>query len=289
MLTNGKLKIAIQKKGRLFDDSVELLQAIGLEFDAKSRQLFSLCKNLPIEIIFLRDDDIPEYVQDGVCQLGIVGQNEIAERSANVVETRRLGFSQCRLSIAAPEGRSYASARDLEGTRIATSYPTVLQNFITEKGISASAVEISGSVEICPALGVSDFICDLVSTGTTLKNNRLVEVDEVMKSEAVIIQTTTVLSTEKQALVNKLLARVDAYLTARDSKYLMLNIKKTSLDAAVAILPSLNTPTILPLSDPSMVSLHSVIQKRDAWNLAEQLQAAGAEGILISDIEKVLI
>jgi ATP phosphoribosyltransferase len=289
MLTNGKLKIAIQKKGRLFDDSVELLQAIGLEFDAKSRQLFSLCKNLPIEIIFLRDDDIPEYVQDGVCQLGIVGQNEVSERSANVVETRRLGFSQCRLSIAAPEGRSYASARDLEGSRIATSYPTVLQNFLTEKGISASAVEISGSVEICPALGVSDFICDLVSTGTTLKNNRLVEVDEVMKSEAVIIQTTTALLPEKQALVNKLLARVDAYLTARDSKYLMLNIKKTSLDAAVAILPSLNTPTILPLSDPSMVSLHSVIQKRDAWNLAEQLQAAGAEGILISDIEKVLI
>lgn len=289
MLRNGKLKIAVQKKGRLSDQSINLLQSIGLDFDASSRQLFSLCRNLPIEIIFLRDDDIPEYVQDGICQLGIVGLNEIEERNANVQKPIDLEFSKCRLSIAAPETVEWTSVKDLQGKKIATSYPFVTKQFLSQNKIDAEVIYISGSVEICPSLGVSDYICDLVSTGSTLRKNKLVETERILESSAFLIQTKKEITTEKQDLIDKLMTRIVAFLRAENSKYLRLNVSKKKMDSVIELLPGLNNPTILPLSDPNMVSVHAVISKNGSWELMESLKENGAEGILLSSIEKVLL
>lgn len=282
------LKIAVQGKGRLHDKSVELLRSIGLEFDASSRRLYSLCRALPIEIIYLRDDDIPEYVQDGVCHIGIVGLNEVLETGADVDIIRRLNFSKCRLSIAAPINSGIQTITDLDGKRIATSYPNVLTRFLKEHDVTAEPVSINGSVEICPSLGVADAIFDLVSTGTTLEMNHLDEIHTVLKSEAVWIGNRNIENSEALDLLNKLNARIDAHLIAVQSKYLALNIPTDQLEAVVEVLPALNAPTILPLRDQSMVAVHTVIRKEGSWELVEQLRDIGATGILISEIEKVM-
>ncbi|MCB0278546.1 MAG: ATP phosphoribosyltransferase [Calditrichaeota bacterium] len=288
MLTNGRLKIAIQKNGRLSEESHALLRGIGLDYDTRSRQLFALCRKLPVEIIFLRDDDIPEYVQDGICQLGIVGQNQVAETSADVDERLQLDFGKCRLSLAVKTDSSYSYVADLNGKKIATSYPTILRSYLAKENCDAELITINGSVEVCPALGVADAIADLVSTGTTLKNNQLRVIADIFKSQSVLISSRRNLNANQSQLIEKLVCRIKAYTNAQSSKYIMMNVKKQQLSTILKLLPSLQAPTIVPLGDEKSVAVHSVISRRDTWELAENLQANGASGILITNIEKLL-
>jgi ATP phosphoribosyltransferase len=288
MLLNGKLKIAVQKSGRLFEESITILKSIGLDFNEKSNKLFALVKNYPIEIIFLRDDDIPEYVQDGICQLGMVGYNEILEKKVDIDLLIPLNFGQCKLSIAKPIGSEINSIEDLEGKRIASSYPVVLKDYLAKKGIKCKIIEISGSVEICPSLDVADAIADLVSTGSTLKANQLEILTDIVESEAYLIKSKVDISPELVELIEKLSSRISAYLNAKASKYLMLNCKRSHLNAIISNTPSLETPTILSLSDPNYVSVHSVIPNNNIWNLVENLKDLGASGILITKIENLM-
>ena len=288
MLLNGKLKIAVQKSGRLFEESITILKSIGLDFNEKSNKLFALVKNYPIEIIFLRDDDIPEYVQDGICQLGMVGYNEILEKEVDIDLLIPLNFGQCRLSIAKPINSEIKSVNDLNGKRIASSYPNVLKDYLQKKGLNCKIIEISGSVEICPSLDVADAIADLVSTGSTLKANQLEVLTDIVDSEAYLIRSKTDTSKEIEELIQKLSSRITAYLNAKASKYLMLNCKRSDLNNIISNTPSLETPTILSLSDPNYVSVHSVIPNKDTWNLVENLKELGASGILITKIENLM-
>jgi len=282
------LRLAIQKSGRLSEKSLELLKAAGIRIDNYSRQLLVKAQNFDLEILFIRDDDIPEYVQDGVADIGIVGENEILEarKELNVVE--KLGFGKCRLSIAVPKHFKYESIKDLEGKNIATSYPVILENFLSEKNINASVHKISGAVEITPNINLADAIFDIVSTGSTLVSNGLKEVEEVIKSEAVLVSSKN-LSEPKKALLDQILFRIRSVNLAKNNKYILLNAPNDSLDKITALLPGIKSPTILPLAMEGWSSVHTVIEEDDFWERIENLKNAGAQGILVVPIEKMIV
>lgn len=280
------LKIAIQKSGRLNEKSVELLKNCGLNFENYKSSLISPVSNFPLEILFLRDDDIPEYVQDGIADLGIVGENVIQETEVEVSYLQRLGFGKCSLKIAVPNNNDIQSLTDLNGKAIATTYPVILGKFLKEKGIQSDIRTISGSVEISPGLGLSDAICDLVSTGGTLKSNGLKPFADVMSSEAVLIGSKT---TENHDLVLELIQRIQSVLRAKETKYVVLNVHKDNLDTVIALLPGVKSPSVIPLAEADWVAVHTVIPERDFWNRISQLKQAGAQGILVMPIEKIIL
>ena len=282
------LRIAIQSKGRLNEESLALLQDIGIDVDVPKRKLVSKSQTFPIEALYLRDDDIPRVVAGGTAALGIVGLNEIEERNAGVSVLCRLGFGACRLSLAIPKSESYGGLAWFSGKRIATSYPNILCRFLERNGIDAKVEVITGSVEIAPAVGIADAIFDIVSTGSTLIANGLQEVETVFESEAVLIAKPE-LSDEEQALVNDLLFRIDSETVSRCKKYLLMNLPKASLDEAIRILPAMRSPTVMPLATPEWCSLHSVIDAADLWTKVRQLKAIGAEGILVMDVDKIIL
>lgn len=283
------LKIAVQKKGRLAEPSRQILKSIGLDFEHYEGRLFSPCRNFPLDILFLRDDDIPEYVQDGVTDLGIVGLNVVQEKAAQVVELDPLGFGTCTLSIAVPRNSSFRSVYDLENKRIATSYPRVLKRFLEMKKIKARIIEISGSVEITPSLDVADAICDLVSTGSTLQINELEPIEIVLKSEAFLIANPQSLKEPKRReLTERLRVRLQGNLRARRSKYVMMNAPNEALEEIRKILPGMKSPTVMPLAEEDMVAIHSVVPEEVFWDVMEKLRKTGASDILVVPIEKMV-
>lgn len=279
------LKIAIQKSGRLNEKSVELLKNCGLDFDNYKSSLISGVSNFPLEILFLRDDDIPEYVQDGIADLGIVGENVIQETEVKVSYLQRLGFGKCSLKIAIPNSLHIDDVRELSGKSIATTYPVILGKYLKEKEVNAEIRTISGSVEISPGLGLSDAICDLVSTGGTLKSNGLKPFCNVMSSEAILIGKSGIEANEH---VQELLQRVQSVLRAKETKYVVLNIHKDNLNAAIALLPGVKSPSVVPLAEEGWVAVHTVIPENDFWDRINLLKQAGAQGITVMPIEKII-
>lgn len=289
-MLNGNLKLAIQKKGRLTDKSLLLLRNCGLDIEDYNERLIITSRNFELDILFLRDDDIPEYVQDGVADIGIVGEDVLYERKSEVKIIRKLGYGRCKLALAIPESKEIKNLEEFNGQRIATSYPNILKSFLEKNKINADVVEISGSVEIAPSLGVADYICDLVSTGNTLKLNKLKKSFEVFSSEAVLIACNIISADkEKMEILNNLLVRIDSALKAKSSKYLMMNAPKSSLDEIKNILPSLKSPTILPLADDTMVAVHAVIPADKFWTIHNKLKDAGASGILLLPIDNMIV
>jgi len=284
----GNLKIAVQKKGRLYDGSMSLLKECGIDVSNGNNQLRVQAANFPLEVFFLRDDDIPEYVQDAVVDIGFVGENVTAEKNKNVELIEKLDFGKCRLSIAIPKSGSIRSMSDLDNKKIATSYPLLLTNYLKEKKINATVQEISGSVEIAPRIGLADAICDLVSSGSTLFSNELTELETVLRSEAVLISNKN-LTAEKRTQLDKLLFRIRAVKKAKNNKYVLLNAPNEKLNEIIQLLPGMKSPTILPLAEPGWSSVHSVISENDFWNVIEGLKTNGAQGILIVPIEKMII
>ena len=282
-----KLKIAIQKSGRLHEDSMRLLKECGIDISNGGNKLKSTAANFPLEVYFLRDDDIPQYVEDAVADLGIVGENVVYEKQKEVEVMEQLGFGKCRLSIALPRNEEYGK-KSLDGKKIATSYPNLLQKYLTENNISAEIHEISGSVEIAPGIGLADAICDLVSSGSTLLTNGLKEAETILNSQAVLVRNTH-LSDEKQKLLERLLFRIRAVKKAKNNKYILLNAPDEKLQQIISLLPGMKSPTVLPLAEPGWHSVHSVIDENDFWNIIEQLKDAGAQGILVVPIEKMII
>lgn len=282
------LRIAIQSKGRLNEESLSLLQDIGIEVDAPKRKLLSKSQTFPLEALYLRDDDIPHVVAGGTATLGIVGLNELEERGADVDILARLGFGACRLSLAVPKGEDYDGPSWFCGRRIATSYPNILRKYLDDKGIDAKIEVITGSVEIGPAIGIADAIFDIVSSGSTLIANGLKEVETVFESEAVLIARKD-LDAEERTLIDDLLFRIESETVSRGKKYLLMNIPKASLDEAIRILPAMRSPTVMPLASPDWCSLHSVVNTADLWSKVRQLKAIGAEGILVMDVDKIIL
>jgi len=283
-----KLKIAIQKSGRLYEDSVQLLQECGIGLSNGFNQLRAEAANFPLEALFLRDDDIPQYVADGVADIGIAGENVVLEKDRQVGITERLGFARCRLSIAVPRNADRGDIASLQGKKIATSYPRLLRRYLDAQCITAEIHEISGSVEIAPGIGLADAICDLVSSGSTLFLNGLRETEVVLRSEAVLISSHA-LPPAKAKLLEQLLFRINAVRAARRYKYILLNAPNEKLEAICGILPGMKSPTILPLAQQGWSSLHSVVQEDEFWNITENLKAQGAQGILVVPIEKMIL
>jgi ATP phosphoribosyltransferase len=283
-----KLRIAVQKSGRLSEDSLNLFKECGISVTNGMRKLRSQATNFPLEFLFLRDDDIPGYVADGVADLGIVGENVWYEKNGGLPIAHRLGFSKCRLSIAVPKEASYQGIQDLEGANIATSYPKILGDFLKEQGVSASIHEISGSVEIAPGIGLAGAICDIVSSGSTLFMNGLKEVEKIFSSEAVLIRQPN-LSADKESLLQKLIFRIESVQKGKKNKYILLNAPDKSLDQIIRLLPGMRSPTVLPLAESGWHSVHSVIQEEIFWEVIDQLKEAGAEGILVVPIEKMIM
>ncbi|PWG81690.1 ATP phosphoribosyltransferase [Pararcticibacter amylolyticus] len=280
------LKIAIQKSGRLNEKSVELLKNCGLSFENYKSSLISPVSNFPLEILFLRDDDIPEYVQDGIADLGIVGENVINETEVDVAYLQMLGFGKCSLKLAIPNQCSIKTLSDLNGKSIATSYPVILRKFLEKNFVQADIRTISGSVEISPGLGLSDAICDLVSTGGTLKSNGLTPFADVLHSEAVMIGRKGI---ENDPLIIELIQRVQSVLRAKETKYVVLNIEEKNLDAIKALLPGIKSPTVVPLAEKGWAAVHTVIPEKDFWSKINELKAAGAQGIVVMPIEKIIL
>lgn len=283
------LRIALQKDGRLTDTTIRLLEGIGLQFDNYKRSLMLQCRNFDVELLLIRDDDIPEYVQDGVCDLGFVGGNVTAETGADVTRLRGLEYGICRLSLAARENGDIQTVQDFDGKTIATSYPNLTRSYLEEKGIEARIVTISGAVEIAPRLEVADAICDLVSTGNTLKANGLVEIETIFESETELIRTNKELSLGKKKLIEKLMLRMDGHQQANRSRYIMMNAAEEDVPKIKEIIPSLKSPTVMPLADEGMVAVHTVIPIDRFWEVMEQLKAAGASGIVILPIESMIV
>jgi ATP phosphoribosyltransferase len=282
------LRIAIQTKGRLNEESVALINECGIKLIVGKRQLISAGKNFPIEVLYLRDDDIPETVADGVADAGIVGENEMLEKDKNVSLVKRLGFSKCRLSLAIPKGEDYKGVEWFNGKTVATSYPVILQKFFQEKNIKASVHVITGSVEIAPGIGLADAIFDIVSSGGTLVSNGLKEVELVTPSEAVFISSPTISETKK-AILNELLFRIESVERSRGKKYIMLNVPNGKLLQIIEMLPGMKSPTIMPLAESGWSSVHSVIDEKFFWENISKLKALGAEGILVLPIEKMIM
>ncbi|GAB3196625.1 ATP phosphoribosyltransferase [Pontibacter aydingkolensis] len=281
------LRIAIQKSGRLSEESLKLIKECGISFINSSLKLKTESTNFPLEILYLRDDDIPGYVADGVADIGIVGENVLVEEGMQQLAVESLGFSKCRLSLAVPKADDYSDISDLQGKNIATSYPNLLQAYLDERGVQAHIHTISGSVEIAPSIGLADAICDIVSSGSTLISNGLKEVERVFKSQAVLIANQN-LSMEKRAILDKLLFRIHAVQRAQRAKYILLNAPNDKIETITKLLPGIKSPTIIPLVEEGWSSLHSVVNEDDFWDIIEKLRDAGAEGILVVPIEKMI-
>lgn len=282
------LKIAIQKSGRLYDESVSLLRDCGLKIDNSKDQLKASVRNFDAEVLFLRNSDVPKYLEDGVVDMAIIGENTLIEKEAEVVIHEKLGFSKCRLSLATPKGYNYQSIQDLHGKKIATSYPNTLKGYLAEHNVESKIHLISGSVEIAPNIGLADAICDLVSSGSTLFKNGLEEQDIILKSEAVIAVNKD-LSAKNQELLDQLLFRVRSVMKGRNNKYILMNVPNENIQAVSNVLPVLKSPTVLPLVEEGWSSLHSVISEDDFWNVINELKQLGAEGILVVPIEKMVV
>ena len=283
-----KLKIAVQKSGRLHDDSIRLLKECGIDISNGVNKLKSEASNFPLEVFFLRDDDIPQYVEDAVADVGFVGENVVYEKKKNVEVIEKLGFGKCRLSIAVKRGDIYDDVNFLQGKRIATSYPVLVKEFLEQKGISAEIHEISGSVEIAPGIGLAEAICDLVSSGSTLFMNGLKETETILNSQAVLIKNKQ-LAAPQQEILNKLLFRIQSVKKAKNNKYILLNAPNNKLDEIISLLPGMKSPTVLPLAEEGWSSVHSVLSENEFWHIIEKLKLAGAQGILVVPIEKMII
>lgn len=282
------LRLAIQKSGRLSEDSLTLIKECGIDFNKSDNKLTSKAFNFPIEFLFLRDDDIPGYVEDAVADLGIVGENVLAEKGKVVEVVEQLGFSKCRLSIAVPKDFQYDGIHSLAGKNIATSYPKILGKFLADNKVNADIHEISGSVEIAPNIGLAEGICDLVSSGSTLISNGLKEVEIILQSQAILVANKNI-SAAKRELIDQLLFRIKSVQRAKSSKYILLNAPTQSVDTIIGLLPGVKSPTVMPLAEEGWVSLHSVVKENQFWGIIEKLKAAGAEGILVMPIEKIII
>ena len=283
-----KLKVAIQKSGRLSEKSLELLKECGIKVSNGDRKLKTAAQNFPMEILFLRDDDIPQYVEQGVADIGILGENEVLEKDKNIAIIERLGFGNCRLSLAIPKDDVYDSVSYFQGKKVATSYPKILRRFFLEKKIDADIEEIGGSVEIATSIGLADGIFDIVSTGSTLLMNGLKEIETVLNSEAVLISNKN-LSASKNEILEKLLFRIKAFKNGTSNKYIVLNAPNDSLEKICTLIPGMRSPTILPLANSGWSSVHSVIEEDDFWNVIDALKSYGAEGILVIPIEKMIV
>jgi ATP phosphoribosyltransferase len=283
-----KLKIAVQKSGRLHDDSIALLKAAGIRIENGEDKLLVSAANFPIEVLFLRNSDIPQYLSDGVTDMAIIGSNLVKESEKNIRIIHPLGFSRCRLSLALPRQEDYNGIAWFNNKRIATSYPNSLQSWLTENNLQADIHEISGSVEIAPNIGLADAICDIVSSGSTLFKNGLREVETILKSEAVIVDSGS-LSSEKQAIADDLLFRIKAVLASRNTSYILMNVPNDRIGAVSRILPGMKSPTVMPLVEPGWSSLHSVISDDDSWSIIGKLKENGAEGILVIPIDKMIM
>lgn len=284
----NRLKVAVQKSGRLLDDSLSLLKECGISIDNGRNQLKASARNFPIDVLYLRNGDIPQYVQDGVADIGIIGQNTVVEKEKDIKEALTLGFSKCRLSIATPRQTDYSGPQWLAGKRIATSYPNSLRQYLKSHGITAEIHEISGSVEIAPNIGLADAICDLVSTGSTLFKNNLIEQEVILRSEASIVQNMD-LAPELQQIVDKLVFRIQSVLTARKNKYLLMNARDEAVQDIINVLPGMKSPTVMPLAQSGWSSIHTVISEDRFWDIIDSLKDKGAEGILIVPIQKMIL
>ncbi|MBS1682925.1 MAG: ATP phosphoribosyltransferase [Bacteroidetes bacterium] len=282
------LRIAVQKSGRLQENSLNLLKESGLHFNNGNGRLKTQAENFPVELLFLRDDDIPQYIEDSVADTGIVGANVFVEKQKQNELILPLGFAKCRLSIAVPRYENYRDTYWLQGKNIATSYPNIVKTFLKKNNIEAGIHEISGSVEIAPGIGLADAVCDIVSSGSTLVSNGLKEVETVLESEAVLIASTKLSSTKKQIL-DELIFRLQAVQKAKDNKYILMNCPNVAIEAITKIIPGMKSPTILPLKKEGWSSLHSVVDENDFWKKINQLKSLGAEGILVVPIEKMIV
>ena len=287
-LTNNRLRLAIQKSGRLSEDSIKLLKDCGIELRNVKDRLRTQAENFPLEIFFLRDDDIPQYVEDGVADIGFVGENVLYEKNKKVAVVEKLGFGKCRLSIGINKSDEYTGLNYLQGKKIATSYPVLVNKFLQENNIQSEIHEISGSVEIAPGIGLADAIVDLVSSGSTLFMNGLKEVETVLNSQAVLIKNNSLLP-DKELLLNKLLFRIQSVKKAKNNKYILLNAPNDKLAEIVALLPGMKSPTVVPLATEGWSSVHSVLNENEFWDIIEQLKNAGAQGILVIPIEKMIL
>ena len=282
------LRIAVQSKGRLFDDTMNLLSEADIKVSASKRTLLVQSTNFPIEVLYLRDDDIPQSVASGVADIGIVGENEFVERGENAQIIDRLGFSKCRLSLAIRKKIDYTGLKWFNGKKIATSYPNILRNFMQKNGINADIHVINGSVEISPGIGLADGIFDIVSSGSTLVSNNLAEVEVVMKSEALLIGNWN-MDEHKHQILNEMLFRFEAVRSAQDKKYVMMNAPKDKVDAITEVLPGIKSPTIIPLADSDWCSIHTVLDEKRFWEIIGKLKELGAQGILVTPIEKMIL
>lgn len=282
------LRIAVQSKGRLYEDTINLLQEAGIKVPSSKRTLLVQASNFPLEVLYLRDDDIPQTVASGVADIGIVGENEFVERGEDADVVKRLGFSKCRISLAIPKAIDYPGVKWFDGKKIATSYPNILKKFMNENNVNIDIHVIQGSVEIAPGIGLADGIFDIVSSGSTLVSNNLREVEIVMKSEALLIGDKK-LSDEKKAVLEELLFRIESVLIAEDKKYVRMNAPKARLAEIIEVLPGLKSPTIIPLADEEWCSVHAVLDEKHFWEIVGQLKALGAEGILVTPIEKMIL
>lgn len=284
----NRLKIAIQKSGRLHDDSIVLLKACGISIDNGKDQLKAMARNFDLEVFYLRNGDIPQYLKDGVVDIAIIGENVLIEKGEGIAIAEKLGFSKCKVSMAIPKDTPYNGVKDFDGIKIATSYPNTVQSYLNKNGIQADIHLINGSVEIAPNIGLADAICDIVSSGSTLFKNNLKEVDVILKSEAVLAVSPE-LSSEVRPILEKLVFRIKSVLRARESKYVLLNVPNEKLDAVLNILPGMKSPTVLPLAEVGWSSVHTVIQKDSFWEVIDLLKLAGAESILVCPIEKMVL
>ena len=282
-----RLKIAIQKSGRLHDDSIKLLKEAGISINNGKDQLKAPATNFPLEVYYLRNGDIPKYLQDGVVDLAIIGENLLIEKGINIETVERLKFSKCRVSIAVPKGSAYKGLQDLENKRIATSYPNTLQSFLKSNRINAHIHVINGSVEIAPNIGLSEAICDIVSSGSTLFKNNLKEVETLLNSEAVLAVSPKLDSSSE--IFQELLFRLRGVLRARENKYVLMNVQEGNLSEVLSLLPGMKSPTVVPLAESGWVSVHTVIEEKRFWSMIDKLKSAGAEGILVNSIEKMFL
>ena len=287
-MSKEKLRIAVQKSGRLFEDSIRILKDAGISIDNGKEQLKASSRNFPLEVMYLRNGDIPQYLRDGVVDVAIIGENVLIEKGQDIIKGEKLGFSKCRVSLAVPKSFNYTGIKDLDGSKIATSYPNTVNQFLKEKGISADLHIINGSVEIAPNIGLADAICDIVSSGSTLFKNGLKEVEVMLKSEAVLAISPQI-SEERKQILEKLQFRMKSVLNARTSKYILMNVPNDKLEDVTKLLPGMRSPTVLPLAEEGWSSVHTVINEERFWEVLDQLREYGAEGILVAPIEKMVI
>lgn len=283
-----KIRIAIQKSGRLNEDSIAILKDCGISIDNGKDQLKASSRNFPMEVFYLRNGDIPQYLRDGVVDIAIIGENVLIEKGEDITFSERLGFSKCKVSLAVPKSFKYTSVQDFQGKRIATSYPNTVKNYLASKGVTADLHIINGSVEIAPNIGLADGICDIVSSGSTLFKNNLKEVEVMLTSEAVLAVSPKI-SEERKEILSQLEFRIESVLRARQSKYVLLNAPNEKLDTIISLLPGMRSPTVLPLAEEGWSSVHTVINKDKFWEVIQELKNEGAEGILVCPIEKMVL